>query len=561
MELIRIFIHRLVLAFCLIWYCLDVSGQQVVVPKSTDVIVLRGKSYYLHTVQAGQTLFSICKTYEVDVETVKKLNDKQDNSLSLYEVLKIPYVEPFVQQDSKYHYHKVQKGETLYSIARTYGIKPKQVIKNNSEYANRPLAVGNIVKLPLSDITLSEVPEKKSKEHKTQEEISPALTENTLDSISKTEEYFPERLPVDSSFVKVVLLLPLSAQEYPLFRDTLNDSQSIQLSSRSEMFIRLYEGFLFAVDSLKNSGYKVDLHVFDTERNTEKMYQLTQTINHLQPDLILGPVYGSVYKVLADHLENKRIPIIYPLSSRSENFESYPNFVQINASFLTVANQMTTWLESQRHNSNIIYINLIGSSDTDSEKQQFREQVASIEGAQLFPWNIEEIPLDSLRSLLLPDRENIVVLPTAKEAEVSKILPLLSALTDGYRITTLGMPEWQAFTSVDHETFYKLNTKLFTYSYIDYNSDHAKNIAEKYRNFFHSEAGSLVFKAFDMGMYFIELAAKYRERTLDALLYEKRNIGCSKFEFKQIVNGEGKENHGFYIVNFGSDYRLKLEEY
>ena len=28
-------------------------------------------------------------------------------------------------------------------------------------------------------------------------------------------------------------------------------------------------------------------------------------------------------------------------------------------------------------------------------------------------------------------------------------------------------PEWQAFTSVDHETYFKLNTKIFTYSYVD----------------------------------------------------------------------------------------------
>ena len=79
------------------------SGQNVVLTKSSDIVVIRGKSYYLHTVQPGQTLFSICKAYGVTVDEIKALNDKKDNNLSLYEVLKVPYTEPFVQQDKQFY--------------------------------------------------------------------------------------------------------------------------------------------------------------------------------------------------------------------------------------------------------------------------------------------------------------------------------------------------------------------------------------------------------------------------------------------------------------------------
>ncbi len=63
-----------------------------------------------------------------------------------------------------------------------------------------------------------------------------------------------------------------------------------------------------------------------------------------------------------------------------------------------------------------------------------------------------------------------------------------------------------------------------------------------------------------MGMYFIELAAKYRQYTMEALEYYGGSVGCSKFRFMQMPNGSGKENYGFYIVNFSSDYQLKIEE-
>lgn len=150
-----------------------------------------------------------------------------------------------------------------------------------------------------------------------------------------------------------------------------------------------------------------------------------------------------------------------------------------------------------------------------------------------YDWNTSAVPLDGLRLQLLPDRENIIILPTTKEAEVSKILPVLSALTDGYRITVVGFPEWQAFTSVDHETYFKLNTKIFTYSYVDNTTEPAKRFALKYRKYFYTEPNNLAYKAFDMSLYFIELAAKYRDRTLDALEFYPRNGDFRVFIFKR----------------------------
>ena len=178
---------KLLFLFLLLWSCGQVIGQGTAVTKSNDIVVIRGKSYYLHTVQPGQTLYSICKAYGANIDEVKSLNDKKDNALSLYEVLKVPYTDPFVQQDDKFYYHKVVKGETFYSIARLYKIKPKRLLKFNEGYAqNQPLAVGAVVKLPLAEIDLSVLGE---------EEIEA--------SVGKKQEIRPER-PVRNENVKKV---------------------------------------------------------------------------------------------------------------------------------------------------------------------------------------------------------------------------------------------------------------------------------------------------------------------------------------------------------------------
>ena len=594
---------KLLFLFLLLWSCGQVLGQGTAVTKSNDIVVIRGKSYYLHTVQPGQTLYSICKAYGANIDEVKSLNDKKDNALSLYEVLKVPYTDPFVQQDDKFYYHKVLKGETFYSIARLYKIKPKRLLKFNEGYAqNQPLAVGAVVKLPLAEIDLSvlgeeeieasvgkkqeirpERPVRNESVKKVEEASVTDILQDALMQKNEKTEQEPEKetttvigatdkmeipdyisevvMPVDP-FVKVALLLPFSAKDYPVFVDTLVEKMPVQISARSEQFISFYEGVLLAVDSLKNQGYKVNLKVFDTERSAEKMYTMVDEIDRFHPDLIIGPGYGSVYKALMDDLTNKNIPVIYPLSSRSEEFGVYPDFIQVNPSMKALTVAMSDWLREEAEEANLVCLNLTGNEVSHSDLEDirlFKEYMHRIGSMNFYDWNTSAVPLDGLRLQLLPDRENIIILPTTKEAEVSKILPVLSALTDGYRITVVGFPEWQAFTSVDHETYFKLNTKIFTYSYVDNTTEPAKRFALKYRKYFYTEPNNLAYKAFDMSLYFIELAAKYRDRTLDALEFYPRNGDFSRFYFQKMEGQAGKENQGFYIVNFGSDYRLKIE--
>lgn len=590
---------RFLLLFCILSMAAGMQAQEHTVKKSSDIVVIRGKSFYLHTVEAGQTLFSISKAYEVEVEELKKLNDKKDNTLSLYEVLRIPYVEPFVQIDKNFYYHKVQKGETIYSISRMFDIKPRRIFKFNDKYGqNEPLAVGAVIRLPLNEIDRTVIarlekdastvkPEDntsvvvKGAEENKDKQVKPEEGKKVLlpdepdkkageqqkdvlvvgsgdDSAQDMPPFIQDVVILGEPYVKVALMLPFYAHEYPTVSDTLNTPVYTSLSSRSEQFVYFYEGVLLAVDSLKNCGYKIDLRVYDTEKNPDRIYPVVQELNNWKPDLIIGPVYGSVSRAVIENLENKNIPVIYPLSARSENLGQYPNFIQVNTSFPSLANKMSEWIAAQAANANVVYIDLPGNNN-EEDKRLFAQKMRQLDNVQFFEWDFEGSPLADLKLLLLPDRENILILPTIREAEVSKVLPSLGVFADGYQVTVVGFPEWQTFTSVDHEAYFKLNTKIFTYSYVDNHSQAAHDFATKFRNYFYTEPNNLAFKAYDMGLYFISLAAKYRDRTLEAIEYYRQDGEFSRFGFSRIYDGQGKENQALYIVNFGSDYQLKLE--
>ena len=127
------------------------------------VLYAEGSRRYLESLST-YTRRRMTQAGRADVEEVKALNEKADNALSLYEVLKIPFVEqqaeakaqeaekPFVQRDGTSYYHRVEKGETIYSIARRYGMRPRRLLKHNPDYStNQPLAIGAVVRLPLEE--------------------------------------------------------------------------------------------------------------------------------------------------------------------------------------------------------------------------------------------------------------------------------------------------------------------------------------------------------------------------------------------------------------------------
>ena len=576
------FMRRFVIVFFLCWLAMEVSAQGGAIPKSEDVVVIRGKSYYLHTVEAGQTLYSICKAYGVAVDEVKQLNDKTDNALSLYEVLKIPFVEParevpFVQRDDKYYYHRVQKGETLYSIARHYGMKPRRLLKHNPDYkGSTPLSVGAVVRVPLSEIDQQALVQVAPVEVKVEgaddggtgepasggEDVAAGgggVPVDTLSVVGEGALPLPggEGMRQDSS-VRVALLLPLFAGEYPAYQDSLPEFQSVKIAPKAAQFVAFYEGMLLAADSLKNKGYRVDLHVFDTERSTQRVHLLAEEVNRLHPDVVIGPVYESTYKVLLEKLADKRIPVVYPLSSRGGNIAAYPNAIQVNPSFKTLVDAMTRWLSLRAAEANVINIRTGNEGADDAERRILQEGLAQVPGMRIFMWGMEAAPLDSLRSMLLPDRENILVMPTDKEADVSNILPLVSALSGDYPISVVGLPDWQKFTSVDHETYYKLNTRVFSYNHVDYASEAGKRLVDNYHKYFYGEPVGLVFRAYDMGMYFMELAARYPSRTLEMIGTDGGEQDFSLFRFATLPQG-GKENSGFYIIQYSSDYQVRIE--
>jgi len=128
---------------------------QVPVIKSSEKVIIKGKTYYIHVVEKGQTSFSIAKAYSVTVETLHSENPEAVYGLKEGQTLKIPEVveesvkdNPRVRDTGKYIYHPMAPGETIYSLSRKYDISTNAILEANPGISPDDIPVGTELAIP-----------------------------------------------------------------------------------------------------------------------------------------------------------------------------------------------------------------------------------------------------------------------------------------------------------------------------------------------------------------------------------------------------------------------------
>lgn len=108
--------------------------------RSETIVYIGGRKFYVHTVQAGETLYSIARLYGVSEQTLVANNPTMADVVKADQNVRIPVPAPqpdetplTARQERKlrkrFILHTVGAQETLYAISKRYGISGRDAAR------------------------------------------------------------------------------------------------------------------------------------------------------------------------------------------------------------------------------------------------------------------------------------------------------------------------------------------------------------------------------------------------------------------------------------------------
>ena len=374
-----------------------------------------------HTVSKGETSYGIAKKYQIDLNEFFNYNPSASNGLSKGDTLKIP-IKTFVNQtidneiDSSIKIHKVLPGETLWSIAKVYGIR-LPTIKAYNKLSTNELSESQLLLIPniQSDTSNMVQPLFKHVDHPMLKKcdtliIHKVKKKETLYSISKKYTVGLDQIiknnPILNEFglkkdqeLKIILRIKDCIEDsvenkndsLDLFLGSIYDQKTLRISlvlpfftnksdsiivncpentnctidKISENSFQIYNGVKIALRDLKELGYNLELNVFDSKYDTNTIKEIFQDTLFKSSNLIIGPLYSKNIKMMRVFSKNSHIPMISPYNIPSQALFNYPDLFKIQPSRSTQSKEMAKYIKNSKDDYNILLL-----SDVEDNKSK-----------------------------------------------------------------------------------------------------------------------------------------------------------------------------------------------
>jgi LysM repeat protein len=556
-------------------------GQKLVIPgkesvsKSSSASSKSSKGaekYVYHDVVAKETKFSIAKQYGISIEELEKRNPEIVSNLPVGYRLTIKGTAPKTENSSAvahtaksgetpkkvttYMEYQVKPKETFYSLGRTFHITQEELTELNPSLSEG-VKEGMVLKVPSgylapAPIVIQQQPTEKIVEKPIDNssgggiKILEKVKSETVSANPEVVELTKKRGQTDRK--KLVLLLPFNLAK--MQNDTTSAANRIKNDKFLNMTLDFYSGAMMAIDSAKALKLPIDVSIYDSgENKTSSNISSLVAQNKLQyANAVIGPFYQSNAEATATALQLYSVPVISPLSKDAAN--PIDNLYQTIPSNDVVRNAVFDYMRAK--NGNIVAV-------VDKKKESVINYIKQNQSGVIFSALTETGGLDvaNLKSLLLPNRMNYVVMETGNTAMVKTTI---KALLDAQKTcqVQLVILEPNSTLDTDEISFENLVKLKLMYPSITRESDETGVLIfeKEYRLKNKVNPNTYATRGFDVTfdtMMRLVQGKTYQE-TADLITTEQVD---NKFQYYKKEDG-GHANKGVYILYYDSDLTLKV---
>lgn len=576
--------------------------------------IIDGASYYVYSVEPGNTLYAISKQFSVSVSELMLANPTAEQGLPIGSEVLIPIAainkkqakSTEVELDGEYILHTVQKKETLFSISKKYGVELNELTELNPESAAN-LATGIVIRIPAAS---SSIASKSSLEPARNDSfvVHQVSQGETLYSLSKSFEVSQDSI---TSFnpgtenglsINQYIVIPkynadyLNIQQFLTdslaaassifpqgekatynigmmlpFDIMLNDSLEAALNTRKELYILTeialdyYRGAKLALDSLRKMGLNANVFVYEVGEDIVAARDASKRIVQDDLDIVFGPMHKSSLAIISDACIKNETYLVSPNSFGNEVFEDNPFLMRAEASRETMMRYLANYVAIQHQGHNVLMVSSEGPKDWPYRKM-FKQAYNSATGTfnnhfsdSLRAITTENIDSEEIGKWLSKDSLNVLVVPSNQLAFVSDFMTRLSVVDDEeYRIQVYGMDKWVKYDNIDAEYKNRFNLRLVVPSFVIYDSEPVIDFLETYRHAYNTDPSSYGYGylGFDLTMFFggalMHFGLGFPQFFND---YETHGVGVN-YRFGKSTTGREYENKDVYVIEY-NDFKVE----
>ena len=100
-----------------------------------------------HNVSKGESLWALAKKYRTKVNIIRQVNQLESDSLAINQILLIPVGQASSNILIPFETHVVSEGDTLWSLARKFGISEKKIADINNLDNGSVLRIGQVLNI------------------------------------------------------------------------------------------------------------------------------------------------------------------------------------------------------------------------------------------------------------------------------------------------------------------------------------------------------------------------------------------------------------------------------
>lgn len=571
----------------------------------------QSSGYFLHTIAKGQSLYSIASMYNVTTDDIIKMNPGSKDKIKAGETLKIPQQGAGAGQPT---FHTIQPGETLYKLTQRYGVTAQRICQANPGLSASNFRIGQVIAIPAKtapseDTIINEV---KATTQVSAPTTSTPLKPNCRDmhKVQRKETIFSISRQYGITEAELIaanpelrteklkkgkfLCIPYAQEaktETPsnkptviptddqLFDESKKEVRKIATIKAAVMLpfmtdgggnrdeqarmVEYYEGFLMAVDSLKEKGVSIDLYTYDTRNNASSIKAILGKSEMKNMNIIFGPAYPDQVKPVAEFAKKNNIRLVVPFTSKGNEVFNNPSIYQVNTPQSYLYSEVYEHFLRKFNTANVVFLD---AADGDKDKAEFIKGLKEELKNKRIPFTElrgDDITPESLKGAMNHIMDNVFIPTSGTNVALIKLLPqLIVTLRDNpdYRMHLFGYPEWQTYTNDHLASFYELDTYFYSSFYTNNLFPEAVQFSSAYRRWYSKDMLNAFPKygmlGFDTGYFFLKGLSQYGSNLEDKLGKVTVTPIQTGFKFDRVNNWGGFINRKVFFVHFTKDFEL-----